>query len=126
MVKMRLGMMASCGGASLLTMVKVETQDDCDKVGAHGDASSSGVRCVMVLLLTSLEFLNIDSRPKLAKALREALGLNIFNIDVIGNGRDGIRHLVIDINYFPGYAKLPSFEPFFTDFLFDVVPHKTT
>ena len=63
---------------------------------------------------------------ELAKALREALGLNLFNADVIRDGKDGrTRYLIIDINYFPGYAKLPSYEPFFTDFLLDVVHHKT-
>ena len=68
----------------------------------------------------------IDSCLVLAKALREALGLNLFNADVIRDGKDGrTRYLIIDINYFPGYAKLPSYEPFFTDFLLDVVHHKT-
>ncbi|KAF7806081.1 inositol-tetrakisphosphate 1-kinase 1 [Senna tora] len=57
---------------------------------------------------------------ELGRALREAMGLNLFNVDMI---RDGSRYLVIDINYFPGYSKLPAFESFFTDFLWDVV-HK--
>jgi len=58
---------------------------------------------------------------ELAKALREALGLNLFNVDVIRDSKEPTRYLVIDINYFPGYAKLPSYEPFITDFLLDVV-----
>ncbi|KAI5416987.1 hypothetical protein KIW84_041840, partial [Lathyrus oleraceus] len=58
---------------------------------------------------------------ELARVLRERLGLNLFNIDVIRDGKNPGRYLVIDINYFPGYAKLPSYEEFFTNFLMDVV-----
>ena len=94
--------MASCGGVGLLMVVEVETHDGCDGVAARVGGSNGGVRCVMVLLLTSLEYLNINSCPELAKALKEALGLNLFNIDMI---IDGTRYLVIDINYFPKYAK---------------------
>ncbi|KAJ1398226.1 Inositol-tetrakisphosphate 1-kinase [Sesbania bispinosa] len=63
---------------------------------------------------------------ELARALREALGLNLFNVDVIRDGTDQRRYLVIDINYFPGYAKLPSYEPLFTNFLLDIVQHTNT
>ncbi|KEH31841.1 putative phosphotransferase with an alcohol group as acceptor [Medicago truncatula] len=63
---------------------------------------------------------------ELASGLRERLGLNLFNVDVIRDGKNPRRYLVIDINYFPGYAKLPSFEPFFTDFLLDVVQQTKT
>lgn len=62
---------------------------------------------------------------ELARGLREALGLNLFNVDVIRDGKEPTRYLVIDINYFPGYAKLPSYEPFITDFLLDIVRSKT-
>ncbi|KAL9326513.1 hypothetical protein ACSQ67_007158 [Phaseolus vulgaris] len=61
---------------------------------------------------------------ELAKALREALGLNLFNVDVIRDSKEPTRYLVIDINYFPGYAKWPSYEPFITGFLLDVVRTK--
>ncbi|KAG2408158.1 hypothetical protein LR48_Vigan01g235500 [Vigna angularis] len=61
---------------------------------------------------------------ELAKALREALGLNLFNVDVIRDSKEPTRYLVIDINYFPGYAKLPSYEPFITDFLLEAVRTK--
>ncbi|KAL9691057.1 hypothetical protein QQ045_011474 [Rhodiola kirilowii] len=56
----------------------------------------------------------------LALRLRQALGLNLFNFDLI---RDGERYLVIDINYFPGYAKMPNYETVLTEFFWDVV-HK--
>ncbi|KAI4336149.1 hypothetical protein L6164_014714 [Bauhinia variegata] len=57
---------------------------------------------------------------ELARALREATGLNLFNVDVIRDANDSRRYLVVDINYCPGYAKLPSYESFFTDFLLDL------
>lgn len=61
---------------------------------------------------------------ELARALREGLGLNLFNVDVIRDGKNPRRYLVIDINYFPGYAKLPSYESFFTNFLLDIVQQR--
>lgn len=60
---------------------------------------------------------------ELARGLRRAMKLNLFNFDVIRDARNGDRFLVIDINYFPGYAKLPCYETVLTDFLWDVV-HK--
>ena len=57
----------------------------------------------------------------LARELRLRLGLQLFNLDVIraaAPGPAGKPHfLVIDINYFPGYGKLPGYEAFFADFL---------
>ncbi|CAL0325354.1 unnamed protein product [Lupinus luteus] len=61
---------------------------------------------------------------ELAKGLRVELGLNLFNVDVIRDANDPTRYLVIDINYFPGYAKLTSYEPFITNFLLDIVHSK--
>ncbi|CAN6486535.1 unnamed protein product [Victoria cruziana] len=58
---------------------------------------------------------------EMARGLRRALGLNLFNFDVIRDVRIGNRYLVIDINYFPGYAKMPGYEPVMTDFFWDVV-----
>lgn len=60
---------------------------------------------------------------ELARGLRRAMKLNLFNFDVIRDARYGDRFLVIDINYFPGYAKMPCYETVLTDFLWDVV-HK--
>ncbi|XP_054821385.1 LOW QUALITY PROTEIN: inositol-tetrakisphosphate 1-kinase 2-like [Prosopis cineraria] len=60
----------------------------------------------------------------LARAMKEAMGLNLFNVDAIRDARDRTRYLVIDVNYFPGYAKLPTYESFFTKFLWDIVHHK--
>ncbi|KAK4844625.1 hypothetical protein QYF36_022415 [Acer negundo] len=58
---------------------------------------------------------------KVAEAMRKELGLNLINFDMIRDAKDGNRYLVIDINYFPGYAKMPSFESVLTDFLLSVV-----
>lgn len=57
----------------------------------------------------------------IARGLRQALKLNLFNFDVIRDTSLGNRYLVIDINYFPGYAKMPSYESVLTDFLWDLL-----
>ncbi|XP_021887683.1 inositol-tetrakisphosphate 1-kinase 1 [Carica papaya] len=60
----------------------------------------------------------------IAKGLRHAMNLNLFNFDVIRDSRIGNRYLVIDINYFPGYAKMPCYETVLTDFFLEVVQRK--
>ncbi|XVF52004.1 hypothetical protein PTKIN_Ptkin04bG0230500 [Pterospermum kingtungense] len=60
----------------------------------------------------------------IAKGLRKAMNLNLFNFDVIRDNRFGNRYLVIDINYFPGYAKMPGYETVLTDFFCDMVNRK--
>ncbi|XP_074283772.1 inositol-tetrakisphosphate 1-kinase 1 [Silene latifolia] len=57
----------------------------------------------------------------IARGLREALKLNLFNFDVIRDSRAGNRYLVIDINYFPGYAKMPGYESVMTNFFCDLL-----
>ncbi|OCT65066.1 hypothetical protein XELAEV_18041308mg [Xenopus laevis] len=49
----------------------------------------------------------------ISKALRQALGISLFGIDIIINNKTG-QHAVIDINAFPGYEGVPEF---FTDLL---------
>ncbi|KAK6162171.1 hypothetical protein DH2020_002012 [Rehmannia glutinosa] len=56
-----------------------------------------------------------------SQGLRRAMGLHLFNFDVIRDTRVGNRYLVIDINYFPGYAKMPSYEHVLTEFFWDVL-----
>jgi hypothetical protein len=53
----------------------------------------------------------------LSKELRHRLGLHLFNLDIIREGGVGNNYYVIDINYFPGYGKMPDYEMVFTDFL---------
>ncbi|CAL9048011.1 unnamed protein product [Musa banksii] len=61
---------------------------------------------------------------KLARELRLRLGLRLFNIDIIREHGTRDRFYVIDINYFPGYSKMPGYEHIFTDFLLSVVQSK--
>ncbi|XP_052171380.1 inositol-tetrakisphosphate 1-kinase 1 [Diospyros lotus] len=57
----------------------------------------------------------------IARGLRQATKLHLFNFDVIRDTSIGNRYLVIDINYFPGYAKMPSYETVLTDFFWDIL-----
>ncbi|XP_072956850.1 inositol-tetrakisphosphate 1-kinase 5 [Typha angustifolia] len=61
---------------------------------------------------------------EIARGLRRAMGLHLFNFDVIRDVRVGNRYLVIDINYFPGYAKMPAYESVLTDFFWNIVHKK--
>ncbi|KAM3270886.1 inositol-tetrakisphosphate 1-kinase 1 [Capsicum chacoense] len=58
---------------------------------------------------------------EIARGLRRATKLYLFNFDLIRDNRVGNRYLVIDINYFPGYAKMPNYERVMTDFFWDVL-----
>ncbi|OIT28116.1 PREDICTED: inositol-tetrakisphosphate 1-kinase 1-like [Nicotiana attenuata] len=59
-----------------------------------------------------------------ANQLRDAMKLHLFNFDMIRDTRAGNRYLVIDINYFPGYAKMPSYETILTAFFLDIARQK--
>ncbi|KAJ1395649.1 Inositol-tetrakisphosphate 1-kinase [Sesbania bispinosa] len=61
---------------------------------------------------------------QIARGLRHVMKLNLFNFDVIRDSRCGNRYLIIDINYFPGYAKIPGYETILTDFFCDVLCKK--
>ncbi|PWA95954.1 inositol-tetrakisphosphate 1-kinase [Artemisia annua] len=58
---------------------------------------------------------------KIAHGLRKAMKLHLFNFDVIRDARVGNRYLVVDINYFPGYSKMPCYESVLTDFFWNVL-----
>ncbi|KAK7250643.1 hypothetical protein RIF29_33194 [Crotalaria pallida] len=60
----------------------------------------------------------------IARGLRQALKLNLFNFDVIRDNRYGNRYLIVDINYFPGYAKMPGYETVLTDFFCGIMHKK--
>ncbi|KAI3667153.1 hypothetical protein L6452_42201 [Arctium lappa] len=47
---------------------------------------------------------------RLARELRRRLGLHLFNLDMIREHGTRDRFYVIDINYFPGYGKMPEYE----------------
>ena len=53
----------------------------------------------------------------LAMSLQASLGLQLFNFDLIRVNGEQDRFLVVDINYFPGIAKMPGYELVFCDFL---------
>ena len=53
----------------------------------------------------------------LASALRAALDLQLFNFDLIRVTGERDRFLVVDINYFPGIAKMPGYTAVFSAFL---------
>lgn len=61
---------------------------------------------------------------ELSRALREALGLNLFNFDLIRDAGERDGYLVIDINYLPGYVKLPGYETLLMDFFLNVAKSK--
>ncbi|KAJ7967612.1 Inositol-tetrakisphosphate 1-kinase [Quillaja saponaria] len=61
---------------------------------------------------------------RLARELRHRLGLRLFNIDMIRQHGTKDVFYVIDINYFPGYGKVPGYEHIFTDFLLSLVQSK--
>ncbi|GJR52676.1 inositol-tetrakisphosphate 1-kinase 3-like protein isoform X6 [Tanacetum coccineum] len=61
---------------------------------------------------------------RLARELRRRLGLHLFNLDMIREHGTRDRFYVIDINYFPGYGKMPEYEHIFTDFLLNLAKSK--
>eukprot|EP01018_Ginkgo_biloba_P002179 Gb_25244 [translate_table: standard] len=61
---------------------------------------------------------------KLGRELRQRLGLRLFNLDIIREHGTRDHYYVIDINYFPGYGKMPGYEYIFTDFLLSLVQGK--
>lgn len=63
---------------------------------------------------------------EIARGLRHSMNLNLFNFDVIRDSKIGTRYLIIDINYFPGYAKMPGYEEVLTDFFCDLAQKKDT
>ena len=65
--------------------------------------------------MSTLEFLVEE-----AKGLRKDLGLYLFNFDMIRDG-EGDGYLVIDMNYFPSYEKLSSYETVMIDFFLNVM-----
>lgn len=61
---------------------------------------------------------------ELARGISLGLKLNFFNFDVIRDFNDKHSYFVIDINYFPGYAKLHNFEHLLTDFFLAILKKK--
>ncbi|CAN4128136.1 unnamed protein product [Withania somnifera] len=74
--------------------------------------------------LENAELPPLSFLSEIAMGLRLATKLHLFNFDVIRDNRVGNRYLIIDINYFPGYAKMPNYEIVLTDFFWDVLNRK--
>ncbi|KAJ9180918.1 hypothetical protein P3X46_009105 [Hevea brasiliensis] len=74
--------------------------------------------------LEKVEMPPLGFLEEIARAMRQETRLNLFNFDVMRDAKDGNRYLVIDINYFPGYAKMPNYESVLTDFFLDLVHDK--
>eukprot|EP00270_Netrium_digitus_P012074 TRINITY_DN3891_c0_g2_i1.p1 TRINITY_DN3891_c0_g2~~TRINITY_DN3891_c0_g2_i1.p1 ORF type:complete len:401 (+),score=154.07 TRINITY_DN3891_c0_g2_i1:150-1205(+) len=58
-----------------------------------------------------------DVMHSIGQQLRALLGLQVFNVDILREGGSSSRLYIVDINFLPGYEKLPGFPSFFVDFL---------
>ncbi|KAK4433175.1 Inositol-tetrakisphosphate 1-kinase [Sesamum alatum] len=105
----KLGVSENSLSFSQISNVTAQEQSDDQSVGKVMEAAE----------LPPSSFVN-----EVATELRQALKLNLFNFDMIRDSKVGGRYLVIDINYFPGYAKMPCYETVLTDFFLDIVQQK--
>ncbi|CAI5942184.1 unnamed protein product [Closterium sp. NIES-65] len=53
----------------------------------------------------------------LGLTLRKHLRLHAFNVDILRQGGHADRYFVVDINYMPGYERIPGFPQFFVEFV---------
>ncbi|KAK4788455.1 hypothetical protein SAY86_019774 [Trapa natans] len=83
----------------------------------HADRGCNG----LMLHLENTEMPPQSFINDIARELRQVMKLNLFNFDVIRDARVGTRYLIIDINYFPGYAKMPCYEAVLTEFFCNIV-----
>lgn len=72
-------------------------------------------------LLENAELPPMSLITEIATGLRKETKLHLFNFDLIRDTKVGNKYLVIDINYFPGYAKMPNYESVVADFFWDVL-----
>ena len=59
-----------------------------------------------------------------AQRLRRNLGLRLFNFDIIREEASQKQLYIVDINYFPGYAKMPRYEHVLSDFFVTLMHEK--
>ncbi|RCV06367.1 hypothetical protein SEVIR_1G158500v4 [Setaria viridis] len=64
-----------------------------------------------------------DFVNRVARELRRALGLHLINFDLIwARDADGnAKYFILDINYCPGYSKMPGFEPVLLEFFLEML-----
>ncbi|CAM0913220.1 unnamed protein product [Alopecurus aequalis] len=58
---------------------------------------------------------------EVAQGLRQALGLNLINFDMFRGRKPGGQYFIVDINYFPGFDKLPGYDVALTDFFHEMI-----
>ncbi|KAL6008391.1 Inositol-tetrakisphosphate 1-kinase [Asimina triloba] len=78
----------------------------------------------VALHLEEAEMPPVSFVTEIARGLRRAMGLHLFNFDVIRDVKVPDRYYIIDINYFPGYAKMPCYETILTDFFSEILHQK--
>lgn len=61
----------------------------------------------------------------ISERLRRKLGLRLFNYDLIRDSGASSNFFIVDINYFPGYAKMPDYENVLTDFFVNLARGKS-
>lgn len=77
-----------------------------------------------MMQLDDTEMPPLSFATDIARGLRHAMKLNLFNFDMLRDSRNRNRYLIVDINYFPGFAKMPGYEKIITDFLSDIMRRK--
>nr|XP_043610733.1 inositol-tetrakisphosphate 1-kinase 1-like [Erigeron canadensis] len=107
-------------------VVRGSLADISDEMRKKMSLESEGVLCFSqisnsAMASDAVEMPATEFVANVAKRMREVLGLRLFNFDMVRDCHNGSGYLVIDINYFPGYEKLPSYETVITDFLLDVL-----
>eukprot|EP00475_Leptophrys_vorax_P019667 TRINITY_DN26972_c0_g1_i2.p1 TRINITY_DN26972_c0_g1~~TRINITY_DN26972_c0_g1_i2.p1 ORF type:complete len:385 (+),score=35.10 TRINITY_DN26972_c0_g1_i2:190-1344(+) len=59
--------------------------------------------------------------------LRKNMQLQTFNVDILREGGHGNRYFIVDINYMPGYERIPGFPELFVNFVKQcVAAHRET
>ncbi|KAI3876647.1 hypothetical protein MKX03_027669 [Papaver bracteatum] len=84
----------------------------------------SGGMCIEVMRIEDAAMLPDSLVTDIARGLGQAMGLHLFNFDVIRDSKIGNHYVVIDINYFPGYEKMPGYESVLTNFFCDLKQRK--
>eukprot|EP00271_Cylindrocystis_brebissonii_P009617 TRINITY_DN2464_c0_g1_i1.p1 TRINITY_DN2464_c0_g1~~TRINITY_DN2464_c0_g1_i1.p1 ORF type:complete len:537 (-),score=121.55 TRINITY_DN2464_c0_g1_i1:362-1972(-) len=94
---------------------------------ARAKASGAGIIALNRISNVHLADAELDSRgvadpspelmQKLGLELKKRLGLRAFNVDILREGGTQDSYIIVDINYMPGYEKLPDFTSIFVDFI---------
>ncbi|KAI3952582.1 hypothetical protein MKW98_015811 [Papaver atlanticum] len=81
----------------------------------HSDHMSNEERRIEEAVMPPDSFIS-----RIASGLRQATGLHLMNFDLIRDSRISNHYLILDINYAPGFEKMPSYESVLTDFFCDL------